>query len=195
MGWLIDWLIGWLVDLYIANREESHHSVKIMKAVLQNLCGFFTKELYHQRSRFRRFIIVQKNLLQQQQYHTWLLANICWLVKNKKRLQKLQQIKMQKLEQNIRWRGSSLISGYRLKRSCKEQIRCTSNSACTPLAPRTSFYFSSARPRTQQADIRKTLKETGEPALHKSVSQQPTAQSSPSHLASWAALHSASVVQ
>ena len=60
------------------------------------------------------------------------------------------------------------------------------------------FYFSSARPRVQQTVIKNTLKETGEPALHRSVSQQPTAHLSTSHLSSTsfsAALHSNSLLQ
>ena len=56
----------------------------------------------------------------------------------------------------------------------KVQVTCISNSSRDPHA---LVYFSSARPRAQQTVIRNTLKETGEPALHRSLSQQPTAQS------------------
>ena len=43
--------------------------------------------------------------------------------------------------------------------------------------PRSTGYFSSARPRTEQTVIREALKVTDEPALHSSASQQLTAQS------------------
>ena len=46
------------------------------------------------------------------------------------------------------------------------------------------FYLSSARPRVQQTVIKNTLKETGEPALHRSESQQPTAHLSASQSSS-----------
>ena len=57
------------------------------------------------------------------------------------------------------------------------------------------FYFSSARPRVQQMVIKNMLKEKGEPALHRSVSQQLVAHLSASHLTSSAALHSDSLLQ
>ena len=43
--------------------------------------------------------------------------------------------------------------------------------------------------------IKNTLKETGEPALHRSVPQQPTAHSFTSHLVSSLALHNNSLLQ
>ena len=73
-----------------------------------------------------------------------------------------------------------------------KDIKASPRGCCRSL-----FYFTSARPRAEQTVIMNMLKETGEPALHRSVSQQPTAQSPSvdlSHL-SLKLLQSASLLQ
>ena len=55
----------------------------------------------------------------------------------------------------------------------------TKNNSSTAALVADVVYFSSARPRTEQTAINKTLKETDEPALHLSSVQHETPQSSP----------------